>query len=250
MFDNQLVSIITPCYNAARSIEETISSVVNQTYKNWELLIVDDSSTDQSVSIITSYIQQYPNIKLFTFEENLGAAKARNMAIKQASGRYLAFLDADDLWMPDFLEKSLRFVKESEGFVCAGYKRLIDETKVFLDDFIPPKKIAYNDVLKSNAIGCLTAFIDRERLGTEYMPEIRYRQDMGLWLKYLKKIKYAYGNPEVLAQYRIQKKSLSGNKMNLIRHQWTFHRHYLKQSIPKSVYYLTHWAINGYLKYK
>ena len=247
---NKLVSIITPCYNSSLYIEETIRSVQNQTYQNWELLITDDGSTDNSISIIKGIIKKNERVKLFKID-NSGPAVARNNSIKKANGQYLAFLDSDDLWFSEFLSTSISKLKESEGFVFASYKRCNEITlEEEYKDFIVPEKVTYFDILKTNSISCLTAFIDIERLGKELMPEVIYRQDMGLWLKYLKKIKFAYGIKKPLAIYRIRKKSHSRNKKKLLKPQWYFYREVEGISFVGSLYYMIIWAYRGIIKYK
>ena len=246
---NDLVSIITPSYNSALFIEATINSVQKQTHTNWEMLITDDGSSDNSAEIISKISQKDDRIKLFKIN-NSGPGIARNNSIKNAKGNYLAFLDSDDLWFPEFLYTSLSKIKNSEGFVFSSYKRCDENTleEVF-QDFIVPNKVNYTDILKTNSISCLTAFIDVGKLGKELMPEIMYRQDMGLWLKYLKKIEFAIGIQQPLAIYRIRKKSHSRNKKKLLKPQWYFYRKVENISFLKSIYYMVMWAINGLKKY-
>ena len=234
---NPLISIITPNYNASKYIAATIESVQNQTYKNWELLIVDDCSTDNSIEIIKVLKNNDTRIKLFELPQNSGPAVVRNIGIKMAQGRYLTFIDSDDIWLPNFIETSLKKVKNSEGFVFASYHRFDENLKPYYKDFMVPNKVNYSDILKSNSISCLTAFIDIQKLGKIYMPEILYRQDMGLWLQYLKKIDVAIGIKQPLAIYRIRKKSHSRNKWNLLKHQWDFYRNTAQLSALTSVYY-------------
>ena len=246
---NDLVSIITPSYNSAQFIEATIKSAQEQTHTNWEMLITDDGSSDNSAEIISKITQKDDRIKLFKIN-NSGPGIARNNSIKNAKGNYLAFLDSDDLWLPEFLSISLSKINNSEGFVFSSYKRCDENTleEVF-KDFIVPEKVNYTDILKTNSISCLTAFIDVDKLGKELMPEIMYRQDMGLWLKYLKKIEYAIGIQQPLAIYRIRKKSHSRNKKKLLKPQWYFYRKVENISFLKSIYYMVMWAINGFRKY-
>jgi len=246
---NDLVSIITPSYNSAQFIEATIKSVQEQTHTNWEMLITDDGSSDNSTEIISKITQTDDRIKLFKIN-NSGPGIARNNSIKNAKGNYLAFLDSDDLWFPKFLSISLSKIKNSEGFVFSSYKRCDENTlEEAFQDFIVPHKVNYTDILKTNSISCLTAFIDVDKLGKELMPEIMYRQDMGLWLKYLKKIEYAIGIQQPLAIYRIRKKSHSRNKKKLLKPQWYFYRKVENISFLKSIYFMVMWAINGVRKY-
>lgn len=246
---NPLVSIITPCFNAENFIEETISSVQNQSFTNWEWFIVDDFSTDSSVSIIAEYAQKDYRIKLVPLKKNSGAAIARNLGIALAKGNYLTFIDVDDVWKPQFLAVNVARIKQSEGFLCASYEMYDDTLKQKLGELIVPEFATYSAILKTNTISCLTAFIDISRLGKEFMPEIKYRQDMGLWLKYLKKINRVEGIQENLAVYRIRKQSLSNDKVNLLKHQWVFYRDVENLSILKSVYYFTLWMYYGSKKY-
>lgn len=247
--NSKLVSIITPCYNSENYISETIKSVQNQTHKNWEMLITDDGSTDNSINIIEEFIKEDDRIKLFK-NKNAGPAKARNNSIKHVTGHYMAFLDSDDLWFSTFLEKSIEFCEKSEGFVCASYEMKNDDHKEVYPALIVPERATYHQILKTNTIGCLTAFIDVKKLGIEYMPEVAYRQDMGLWIKYLEKIKYVYGNKEILAKYRVRDSSLSGNKKKLLIPQWNFYRKVSHKNILMSSYYMIVWAYYGLRKYR
>lgn len=246
---NPLVSIITPNYNASKYIAATIESVQKQTYKNWELIIVDDASTDNSVNIINDFVKRDNRIQLINLKKKMGPAMARNKAIELARGNYLTFIDSDDIWLTHFIETSLKKIKNSEGLVFASYHRFDEALKPLYKDFIVPSKVTYNDILKSNSISCLTVFIDIQKLGKFYMPEILYRQDMGLWLKYLKRINFATGIKQPLAIYRIRKKSHSRNKFKLLTYQWYFYRRVASLSYFKSVYYFMFWMINGIKKY-
>lgn len=246
-----LVSIVMPSYNSEKFIEETIRSVQNQTYGHWELIIVDDCSKDDTVQMIEEIQMSDDRIKLLINSENLGPGKSRNRGITEAQGSFLTFLDSDDIWYPKFIEKSMSFEKLSEGFVFASYRRGDEVTlEPVFKDFIVPERVTYLDILKTNSISCLTAFVNLEKLGKKYMPEIRYRQDMGLWLQYLKKIKFAYGNQEILAIYRIRKNSHSRNKLNLLLPQWQFYRKTENLSILMSLYIMMVWAYRGFIKYK
>jgi glycosyltransferase involved in cell wall biosynthesis len=248
---NNLVSIITPSYNVQDFIEETIASVTQQTHQNWEMIIVDDASTDNTPNLLRKLSQKEPRIKIHLLSANAGAAVARNVAIEHAKGKYLAFLDADDIWFPFHLANSIQTVKEKKvPFVFASYKRSNENLEFVHSDFIVPKKVTYTDILKTNSISCLTAFVDASQLGKEKMPLIKKRQDMGLWLTYLKKIPFAYGIQECHAIYRIRENSLSRNKKQLIYYQWDFYRNVEHLNILQSAYYFLWWMYLGYKKYK
>ena len=248
---NALVSIITPSYNSAKFIAETIQSVQNQTYSNWEMIIVDDGSSDETESVVLSIIQNDDRIQFHKLGQNSGPAVARNTGIEKAYGDYLTFIDADDIWFPTFIENSIKTIKEiGIPFVFSSYKRANEKLEFVYSDFIVPHKVSYTDILKSNSISCLTAFLDIKKLGKKYMPLIRKRQDMGLWLNYLKVIPFAYGIQETQAIYRIRENSLSRRKSNLIRYQWQFYREVGRLNIVQSTYYMLHWMYRGFMKYR
>jgi teichuronic acid biosynthesis glycosyltransferase TuaG len=247
----ELVSIITPSFNSEKYIETTIASVQAQTHQNWEMIIVDDCSSDQTIKIIEKLITQDSRIQLISLALNVGSGIARNKGIEKAKGKYLTFIDADDIWYPHFITKSIDFIKTKKvSFVFASYKRSNENLEFIYSDFIVPSKVDYWDILKTNSISCLTAFLDLEQLGKKYMPSIKKRQDMGLWLQYLKEIPYAYGIKEPLAIYRIRENSLSRKKWELLKYQWEFYYNLQNLSFFKTIYYLSHWAINGFLKYR
>ena len=248
-----LVSIITPCYNSEKYITDTIMSVLNQEYRNWEMIIVDDASDDRSVDVINSITDNEKRIKLFTLSNNMGAGHCRNKAIDNAKGKYYAFLDSDDLWYPDKLFKQIKFMIDKKIiFSYTGYN-FITESNKLLDRSIKLKyKTNYFDLLKSNCIGCLTVIYDAEKINSKHklhMSTIRSRQDLSLWLKILKNIDFAYGLDEILSTYRIRKKSISSNKIKAIYYQWKLYRNIEKFSFPKSIYFLIFYLYFGTIKY-
>lgn len=248
---NALVSIITPAYNSAKFIAETIQSVQNQTHENWEMIIVDDGSSDETVAIVQAFIDEDKRIQCYKLEQNSGTGVARNFAIEKAKGDYMTFIDADDIWFPNFIENSIKTIeKTGNSFVFSSYKRSNESLEFVYSDFIVPQKVTYTDILKSNSISCLTAFVDIKTLGKKYMPLIRKRQDMGLWLNYLKVIPFAYGIQETQAIYRIRENSLSRNKSDLIQYQWQFYRAVEQLNIFQSLYYMAHWMYRGFMKYR
>lgn len=247
----KLVSIITPTFNSAKYIAETIKSVQNQTYQDWEWIIIDDGSFDETEIIVNSLKEKDNRIQFYKLEKNSGPAIARNTGIEKAKGNYMTFLDADDIWFPNFIENSIATInKTNVSFVFSSYKRSNENLEFVYSDFIVPNKVTYTDILKSNSISCLTAFLDIDKLGKKLMPIIRKRQDMGLWLKYLKEIPYAYGIQEPQAIYRIRENSLSRKKSDLIKYQWQFYREVEKLTIFQSIYYMLHWMYRGFMKYR
>ena len=248
---NGLVSIITPSYNSAKHIAETIQSVQNQSYTNWEMIIVDDCSSDNTEEIVKKIQQSDTRVHFLKLDKNSGSGIARNKGIEQATGDYMTFIDSDDIWFPDFIKNSIEAIQTSKTpFVFSSYKRSNEELEFIYSDFIVPQKVTYTDILKSNSISCLTAFLDIKILGKKYMPKIRKRQDMGLWLQYLKEIPCAYGIQQTQAIYRIRENSLSRNKLNLLKYQWEFYRDVEKLNIFQSLYYMLHWMYRGFMKYR
>ena len=246
-----LVSIITPMYNSEKFIDATIQSVQSQTYQDWEMIIVDDASTDRSIEIVKKIMSNEPRLQLKQLVDNLGPAHTRNNGIKLAKGRFLAFLDSDDLWHKDKLEKQIKFMQKNEyAFTFTGYEK-IDEKGKKIGNILPFKgQVTYHDLLKSNHIGCLTAMIDLKILGYKmYMPDIKKRQDQGLWLEILKEIDKAYCLYEILGQYRIREGSISVNKIDNLKYQWKLYRNIEKINMVKSFYYMTFYAFYGMRKY-
>jgi len=249
--NDALVSIITPSYNSAKFIAETIQSVQNQTYPNWEMIIVDDGSSDETESVVLSINQNDNRIQFHKLSQNSGPAVARNTGIEKASGDYMTFIDADDIWFPTFIENNIKTIQETGiPFVFSSYRRANEQLEFVYSDFIVPHKVSYTDILKSNSISCLTAFVDIKKLGKKYMPLIRKRQDMGLWLNYLKVIPFAHGIQETQAIYRIRENSLSRKKSDLIKYQWQFYREVEKLNVFESSYYMLHWMYRGFMKYR
>ena len=248
---DEIVSIITPLFNSATFIEETIESVISQTYNDWEMIIIDDCSNDGSLELVKDIAKDDLRIRLISLKNNLGPSNARNEGIKQACGRYIAFLDSDDLWHKDKLEKQIKFMQKNEyAFTFTGYEK-IDEKGKKIGNILPFKgQVTYHDLLKSNHIGCLTAMIDLKILGYKmYMPDIKKRQDQGLWLEILKEIDKAYCLNKILGKYRIRKDSISINKIANIKFQWQLYRELEKLSIIQSFYYMLWYAYYGIRKY-
>ena len=235
---NNLVSIITPTYNSAEHISGTIKSIQAQTYSNWELLITDDCSTDQTIEIIASYQKTDRRIKLFLLNINQGAGVARNNSIKEAIGRYIAFCDSDDQWKKNKLEVQLSFIINNKlSFSFTDYD-VVSQNNKFLKRIKCPHRITYSKLLKNNYVGCLTAIYDKEKLGKMYMSTARKRHDWILWLNIMNKIKHTKGLNESLSIYRKRDSSISNNKLLLIKYNWKVYRQELKFSYLTSFMYL------------
>lgn len=247
---NILVSIIAPAYNCSSYISNTLHSVLRQTYQHWEILVVDDCSTDDTVACVQHFVEKDNRIKLIQLSENSGAAVARNKGIEYAQGQYIAFLDSDDLWLPNKLEEQIHFMEQNNVALSYTAYHLIDESGEQMGAFIPPEKLNYHDLLKTCSIGCLTAMYDVKKIGKVYMPLIRKRQDYGLWLKILKEIPEAQGMIKPLAQYRLRADSISSNKFAAAQYQWKIYRQVEGLSLFESCYYFCHYTVNGFRKYK
>ena len=213
------VSIIMPAYNVGRFISDSIISVLQQTFTQWELIIVDDCSTDDTIKII-EYFHSDPRIILVKNQKNLGGAGSRNEGIKLAKGRYIAFLDSDDLWESNKLELQLNFMEQNNhGFTFTGYSTMSEEGQKKGQIEIPAK-VNFSKLLKHNYIGCLTAIYDTSVFGKIYMPLVRKRQDFALWLELLKSFDYAYGLNVNLGSYRVRSGSLSKSKSDAFKFYW------------------------------
>ena len=243
------VSVITPAYNAERFIEDTIKSVLEQTYENLEMIIVDDCSTDNTEKIIKKYMKLDNRIIYKKLEGNSGAAVVRNAAIEMATGRYIAFLDSDDLWDENKLEKQISFMEENKiGFSFTGYRTMEEDGVLTHKEISVPKEIDYNGLLKNTIIGCLTVIIDKEKVGEFRMPLIRAGQDTATWLSILKKGHKAYSLGESLATYRLVKGSISSNKFKALKRTWNLYVNIEKLGLIKSTYYFINYALNAIIK--
>ena len=218
MKDYGLVSIITPCYNGAKFIGAAIESVLDQTYPNWEMLITDDCSSDNSEEIITEYARQDNRIKFFKLEKNSGAAVARNKSITEANGRFIAFLDGDDMWMPNKLELQLEFMEKKDCALSCTSLMYCNEDGEIHSIELAPKTHNFHQSLRDNRIGTTAAIYDTQKVGKVLMPLIRKRQDWALFMTLLKRGIVAYGMKQPLCIYRVGQQSLSKNKWSLIKY--------------------------------
>lgn len=248
--DYGLVSIIMPNYNSSCFIKQTIDSVIVQTYENWELIIVDDCSTDNSLEIICRY--EDPRIRIIKNTENCGAAVSRNKAIEVANGRWIAFLDSDDLWNKNKLLKHIKFMLEEQAAFSFTNYSVLNGQNEFVTEFAPKKDVYdYGMILKHCYIGCSTVIYDIEQVGKVYMPtDAIKREDFACWLQILKNGQNATCFHECLTTYRVHSHSVSSNKVKMATYQWNVYRKVERISFFKSLYYMAHWAIMGVIKYR
>lgn len=252
MFMQNLVSIITPNYNCARFISQTIESVLAQTYTDWEMLIVDDCSTDGSYEIALEYAAKDSRIKVFRNEQNSGAAISRNRAIEESKGEYLAFLDSDDLWMPEKLEKQIAFMQENDcDFSFTEYEHIDEESNSLLKVARVIKHLTYRKMLFHCFPGCLTVIYNQNAVGKVYAQDIKKNNDNALFYPVLRKCHNAMGMSEVLGLYRIRKGSISRNKFKMIKPYITVLHDFEKHNLLLSYFcVLTHFVIKILFKYR
>ena len=247
----ELVSVIMPNYNGERFLAETIESVLAQTYQNWELLITDDCSTDGSVAIASSYAEKDPRVKLFVQEKNSGAAEARNRSLSEAKGKWIAFLDSDDVWLPEKLEKQIAFMEENGyKFSYTKYEHIDENSERMGVTVVGPKKLGKRRMFHYCYPGCLTVMYDAETVGVLQVDGRigNGENDYALWLKAVKKATCYYLN-ETLARYRVRKVSLShGRKMRLVKNHYYLMRYSENRGRFVSFYYMMIHLFYGALK--
>lgn len=244
---NELVSIVMPVYNAEAFLEVTVASAQSQTYTDWELIAVDDCSTDKSFALLTRLAQADPRIRPIRQEHNQGAAKARNAGLLNAKGRYLAYLDADDLWQPRKLEKELAFLKQKQAaFVFTGYEFGDEQAKGTGRIVHVPEVMTYEKALSRTVIFTTTVLFDMDQISRDLlkMPEVK-SEDTATWWKILRNGYTAYGLDENLAVYRRPSRSLSSNKFKAIRRIWFLYRQEERLSVLKSAWHFCFWAFGA-----
>lgn len=251
-----LVSIIMPCYNGERFITDTIDSVLRQSYKNWELLIIDDGSKDDTVNLVKSKYGTIQNIVVFV-KTNSGSSDARNIGLKLSEGRYCAFLDSDDIWHENYLETMIKKIEQCNvpeaAIFFSGYRRMDSECiKPLLNDYSCPGVIAYKDLLRHCPIFPSATMVDREKIlkNVFFRKELKsIRDDYVFWLDILKNGLVAVGFEDILVDYRMRSDSMTASKRKMIIPQWNVYRKVLKLNFFASMYYLLSWGLNGIKKY-
>ena len=244
-----LVSVVIPMYNAQQFIKETLLSVINQTYTNIEIIVVDDMSKDKSATIVKDLSNKDDRIKYIYLKENKGVANARNIGIEAAQGRYIAFIDSDDLWKENKLERQIEFMLENKYVFTYTEYEFISENGESLNKIIPvEKQVNYKKLLSGNCIGCSTVIIDRNYIQKIYMENVKH-EDYVTWLSILKTGYNAYGLNENLGYYRKLKNSLSGNKVQAAKWTWNIYRNVEKLPIHKSILYFSKYALKNVKKH-
>lgn len=244
------VTVVMPSYNAERTVEQAVRSVLSQTFTGWELLIVDDGSVDGSPAILRRLAEEDSRIRVLRNPEPTGASAARNFALSEATGRYITFLDSDDAWLPHKLALQLKAMQASGAALSCGAYHVMDGEGAIIGQVQPhPGIVTYRSLLFNNAVGCLTAMIDRAVCGdVRFDPKLPRGEDYQLWLSVLKQGAVGVCVPDTLALYRVHGKTLSSNKLSSARTRWLIYREYEHQSILMSAFYFTAYAVTGVLK--
>lgn len=249
MEQKPLVSVIMPCYNMERFISDTIDSVRRQTYPHWELLIVDDASTDGTVGIVKKHCAQEERIQLVVKPIHSGIADTRNQCIKMANGRFLAFLDADDLWHPEKLEQQLQFMTERNiGFSYSSYDCVDENGNPTGNTIKTAGNLNYEAYLRNTIIGCSTVMIDKDIVGEVVVPNFRTSEDAATWLNILRKGFIAYAIEQPLTSYCIRQHSASSNKLKASADLWKVYRQNEKLPIFKAFECFLCYAFNAVKK--
>lgn len=244
------ISIITPCFNGAQTISETIESVLNQRHQNWEMIIVDDVSTDASPAIIRSYAAKDARIRYLRTDAPSGSpALPRNIGIDNARGRFIAFLDADDVWLPEKLEKQVAFMTERNCPLSYSYYEKMDWQGNRNERIVRTRDVTtYGSILKSNSIPCLTSMIRRDAVGDTRFKQIP-QEDFCFWIDILKKGNTALNMCEVTALYREAPASRSSNKLDMFKGYWNVIRNHQRIAFLPACYYMMTYTVLGIAKY-
>ena len=244
-----LVSIITPVYNREEVLRQTVESVLSQSFGDFEYILVNDASTDNSLAILKEYEKKDSRVKVINLEKNLGPAGARNAGVEKASGKYIAFLDSDDMWEKDKLQIQLDFMKERDIAISFTSFELVDAKGNSLGKTVKAKKeVDLDTFLKCTCIGFSTSMIDVEKTGEFSFINIPIRQDAHLWITLLKRVEKAYGIEKTLVKYRVHRGNISANKFKAALGTWNLYYKIEKLGFFKSLYYFSHYAVNGVLK--
>jgi len=243
-------SVIMPIYNSEQFLEKTLESVLKQTFADFELIAIDDCSSDSSYEILQRMAKEDKRIKIYRNKENSGVANTRNRGIEAAQGKYIALLDSDDLWLPEKLEKQIDYIERKGCMLSYCSYGFIDKDNNDIGNvFCVPSHINMKDLLKKNVISCSTVIVEREfflkhKFNSEY-----YHEDFVTWIDMLKECQNSYGHVEELAKIRIMNGSRSGNKMNSAKQRWLVYRNYLNMGVPIACYYYSNYAFLCIIKY-
>ena len=241
-----LVSVITPIYNNEDFLSETIESVLQQTYKEWELILIDDGSDDNSLLIAQKYESDDTRVHVLQMSKNSGMAESINYGCTKATGQYIAFLDSDDVWLPSKLEEQLQFMKKKDCAIsCTSYIQINADGTKELRLFKAKEKVDYKRMLLDCPVGHSTVMYDVSKIGIQVIPNIRKRSDDALWLQILKVESYIWGLNRLLVKHRLRGKSLSSSKLTLVRYHWKLYREIEHMNVCSSLFHIAYW---GFIK--
>ncbi len=241
------VSVIMPCHNSEKTIELAIQSVLSQTFSNLELIVIDDASTDNTPGIVERFMNQDSRVNLIRLDAQHGPALARNVGIEKAGGRYIAFLDSDDAWLPEKLEQSLAFLRDNQCPIMYTAYYIMDKDGFVVGEYRPKEKVTFNDLLVTNWIGCSTVVYDEEKLGKMYFPNVKH-EDYLLWLDVVRKIEVIKGLPRALTIWRTGT-GVSSKKIESAKWRWDIYTKQLGLNWLKAAYYFVLYGFNGFRKY-
>lgn len=244
------VSVIMPAYNAERFIEEAIRSVMAQTVTDWELLVLDDGSTDSTADIVTQLVAEDARIRYLPNEHNMGVARTRNRGFDLCNGKYVALIDSDDVWLPDKLARQITCLEENKAdIVCCSYAIVDLDGKPVKPDYIVPEWIDLDCLLQENVIGCSTVVFISQILETHRFHVDYFHEDYVLWLQLLRDGYHVVGCKEILAKWRFLENSRSFNKWKSAKNRWLIYRNYLGLPFLPSIRYFVSYALAGLRKY-
>ena len=245
------VSIILPVYNSERYINRTVTSILQQTFADFELIAIDDCSTDSSLMLLKEWAQQDARMQIIPNVQNLGVADTRNRGIAQANGKYICFIDSDDTWQNNKLEQQLAFMQQTNSdFSCTAYAMVDDEGRFIKNRMISKQQIVLADLLKENYICCSTVMLKTEIAKQHSMNSSYIHEDYVYWLELLQNGAKGAVLDKVLTRYRLAQTGRSANKSKAARGRWRIYREYMAYNLLKSAWYFIHYAINGIKKYK
>lgn len=246
---NPLITVVMPNYNGQRFAEQAIDSVLSQTFADFELIVIDDCSKDDSLQIINQKAECDGRIRVIALEKNAGVANARNVGIREARGKYVALLDNDDLWEADKLARQLAIAENGADIVYCSYDFIDEHNNEIKKPFIVPQKTDFNKMLAINVIGCSTSFIKTKLMQSHPFAPEYYHEDYAAWMNLLKIGSVAHGDKKVLVHYRYVSGSRSYKKINAAKERWNVYRKALKLSIVRSAWAFFRYALNGLIKY-
>ena len=246
-----LVSVIMPAYNAQEYIEEAIRSVQQQTVTDWELLVLDDGSQDETAAIVERLACKDPRIRFLPNDHNMGTARTRNRGLDLSRGQYVAFLDSDDVWLPTKIEQQINaLVSEDADMVYTSYSIVGNDGVPCCDDFLVLDKVSLEDMLRRNEIGCSTVLLSQRAQQRYRFPVDFYHEDYALWLKMLRDGAVAVGVTDILVRYRFHANSRASNKLRSAIRRWHIYRDLLKMPLLQGGWYLVQYIFYGIKKYR